>query len=104
MMTDDTNDWKKCACERFNDTDGNGRCNNTVKSPNGGNMWCNGWENEPDTTVNANPYIGTETVTVINADKDNPIKMIWPMTLQFKHLDVTVDGELIIDDGIDLYN
>ena len=104
MMTDATNDWKKCECETFNDTDGNGRCNNTVKSPNGGNMWCNGWENEPDTTVNANPYIGTETVTVINADKDNPIKMIWPLTLQFKHLDVTVDGELIIDDGIDIYN
>ena len=67
-------------------------------------MWCNGWEEQPDTTVNANPYIGTKTVTVINSDTDNPIKMLWPLTPQFKDLDVTVDGTLIIEDGIKLYD
>ena len=104
------NDWKKCDCavvtegaKSFNDTDGNGRCNNTVKSPNGGNMWCNGWEEQPNTAVNANPYIGTKTVTVINSDTENPLKMLWPLTPQFKDLDVTVDGTLIIEDGMEIY-
>ena len=98
------NDRKKCECETFNDTDGDGRCNNSVTSPNGGTMWCSGWEEEPDNTVNANPYIGTKTVTVINSDPENPLKVVWPLTPQFKDLDVTVDGELIIEDGEEIAN
>ena len=114
------NDWVKCTCATrdesefysskyvvryFNDTDGDGRCNNVVKSRNGGSVWCWGFENEPDKAVNANPYIGTKTVTVINSpDTKNPLNIVWPFTKQFKDLDVTVDGKLIIEDGIELNN
>ena len=93
------NDLKKCNCATFKDTDGDGQCNNTVPSPNGGTMRCAGFKEEPDYTKNINPYIGTKVVTVINEDTSNPIKIIWPLTPQFKDMDVTVDGVLIIEDG-----
>ena len=116
-MSSRPNDWKKCDCEEvskaaypndptkwktFNDTDGNGQCNNTVKSPNGGSMWCNGWPTEPDNSVNINPYISTKTVTVINKDPSKPLLVVWPLTPQFHDLDVTVDGVLIIEDGVEI--
>ena len=98
------NDWKQCKCSKFNDTDGNGQCNNTVKSPNGGSMWCNGWKDEPDNSVNINPYIGTKVITLINGDTKNPVNIIWPTTPQFKDMNVTVDGVLIIENGKKLNN
>ena len=109
------NDWTKCTCatrpdsdfkstvrKYFYDKDGDGQCDNSVKSPNGGSIWCNGWENEPDTSKNLNPYIGTKTVTVVNGDTTKPLKVIWPLTKQFKDLDVTVDGVLIIKNGYEI--
>ncbi len=101
-MSSYPNDWKQCTCAKFNDTDGDGRCNNSVKSPNGGTMWCSGWEKEPDNSVNANPYIGTKNVTVINKDPNNPLQVVWPLTPQFEDMDVTVDGKLIIENGVKL--
>jgi hypothetical protein len=62
-------------------------------------MWCNGWKDEPDNFVNINPYIGTKNITVINGDPKKPFLVYWPLTPQFKDMDVTVDGVLIIDDG-----
>ncbi len=49
---------------------------------------------------NINPTEGTKTVTLINKDPKNPIDIIWPISKQFKDLDVTVDGVLIIEDGV----
>ena len=111
------NDWVQCTCatrpesefysskyvvRHFNDTDGDGRCNNVVKSRNGGSVWCWGFEEAPSKTVNANPYIGTKNVTVINEDPKKPLMVNWPLTPQFKHLTVTVDGVVIIEDGVEV--
>ena len=112
------NDWVKCTCATrpesefysskyvvryFRDTDGDGRCNNVIKSRNGGSVWCWGFEEEPNKATNANPYIGTKTVTVINDPSvKTPLQIVWPLTPQFKHLDVTVDGVLIIEDGTEI--
>ena len=119
VMTKNPNDWVICTCETrpesefysskyvvryFNDTDGDGRCNNVIKSRNGGTVWCWGFKEDPVKTVNANPYIGTKTVTIINEDPKKPLKVKWPFTPQFKDLDVTVDGELIIENGTELAN
>ena len=108
------NDWVQCTCEtrpesefynanyvvrHFNDTDGDNRCNNVIKSNNGGSVWCWGFKEAPNKSVNANPYIGTKTVTIINEDPTKPLKVNYPFTPQFKYLDVTVDGVLIIEDG-----
>ena len=111
-ITSNPNDWVKCPCatrpdsdfkgtvrKYFYDKDGDGQCDNSVKSPNGGTISCNGWKDEPDNTKNINPYIGTQNVTVVNGDINNPVKIIWPLTPQFKDLDVTVDGVLIIENG-----
>ena len=117
-LTTNPNDWVKCSCatrdddefynsdkypqnikKYFNDTDGDGRCNNVIYSRNGGSVWCWGFEKEPDITVNANPYIGTKKVIVINEDPKNPLKINYPFTPQFKHLDVVEDGVVIIEDG-----
>jgi hypothetical protein len=112
------NDWKKCTCETrpdsefynsknnlsnikryFNDTDGDGRCNNNVVGQSGQSVWCWGFKEQPDLTTNACPYIGTKNVVVINSDPNNPIRINWPLTPQFKDMDVTVDGVLIIENG-----
>ena len=111
-ITSNPNDWKQCSCatrpdsdfkgtvrKHFYDNDGDGQCDNSVKSPNGGTISCNGWKDEPDNTVNLNPYIGTQNIVVVNGDTTNPVKIIWPLTPQFKELDVTVDGVLIIENG-----
>ena len=117
-MSKNPNDWVQCTCatredkefykseqypgnikKYFNDTDGDGRCNNVIYSRNGGSVWCWGFEEKPDYTVNANPYIGTKTVTVINEDPTKPLIIEWPFTPQFKDLDVTVDGVVIIQNG-----
>ena len=49
--------------------------------------------------VNANPYIGTKSVTLINDDISNPLEVVWPTTPQFKDLNVTVDGYIVIKNG-----
>ena len=109
-------DWVKCTCSQraesefynsnhtngFNDTDGDGRCNNPIIGVSDQSVWCWGFEEEPDRSINANPYIGTKTVTVVNGDPKKPLQIKWPLTKQFKHLDVTVDGVLIIEDGVEL--
>ena len=114
IMSSKRNDWVKCTCATrpdsdfvnpeaakrgFNDTDGDGRCNNLIIGPSQQSVWCWGFEKTPDKTVNANPYIGTKSVTVVNKDPNNPLTVVWPLTPQFKDMDVTVDGELIIEDG-----
>ena len=112
IMSSNKNDWVKCTCQtraddefkgtpvkQFNDTDGDGRCNNTIVGPSNQSVWCWGFENEPNTKTNANPYIGTKSVTVINENKDNPLEIVWPITPQFKELDVTVDGKIVVKDG-----
>ena len=48
---------------------------------------------------NINPMEGTKTVTLINKDINNPLPIVWPTAKQFKDIDVTVDGVLIIKDG-----
>ena len=50
-------------------------------------------------SININPTEGTKTVTLINKDPRKPITMIWPTSKQFKDLDVTVDGVLVIENG-----
>ena len=103
VISSKTNDWRQCTCAKgFNDTDGDGRCNNTVKGQSDQNVWCWGFKDKPDTTVNANPYIGTKTVTVVNSNPDKPLKVVWPLTPQFKDMDVTIDGVLVIEDGVEL--
>ena len=102
-LTTNPNDWVKCSCTRFNDTDGDGRCNNTVTGSSGQRVWCWGFEETPDNTVNANPYIGTKKVIVINGDTSKPLNIIWPTTPQFKDMDVIVDGVLIIEGGQEVY-
>ena len=99
LISSKKNDWKKCSCGAFNDTDGDGRCNNTVKGPSGQSVWCWGFEEQPNTLVNANPYIGTKSVTVVNGDTENPLEIVWPTTPQFKDLNVTVDGDVVIKNG-----
>ena len=115
-MSNYINDWVKCTCSQraesefynsnhtngFNDTDGDGRCNNPIIGVSDQSVWCWGFEEEPDRSINANPYIGTKTVTVVNGDPKKPLQIKWPLTKQFKHLDVTVDGVLIIEDGVEL--
>ena len=117
-MTNNPNDWKQCTCatredkefynyeispqnikKYFNDTDGDGRCNNVIKGQSDQSVWCWGFKEAPDKSVNANPYIGTKTVTVVNGDPTKPLKIVWPLTPQFKDMDVTVDGEVIIENG-----
>ena len=99
LISSTKNDWEKCSCASFNDTDGDGRCNNYVKGPSGQNVWCWGFEETPNTLVNANPYIGTKNVTVVNGDSENPLEVVWPTTPQFKDLSVTVDGRVVIKNG-----
>ncbi len=143
-ITSKPNDWVECACSTrqdkdfynsqnnpgnikkyFNDTDGDGRCNNNIYGQNGSSVWCwghrkcicdtftdadknffcdqcKGFEESVPKTVNANPYIGTKTVTVINGDPEKPLQIEWPLTPQFKDLYVTVDGKVIIIDGTEV--
>ena len=131
------NDYKECTCATrpdnefynaasikryFNDTDGDGKCNNSIKSPNGSKIKCGGFtkcscasftdtnndyfcddckgfEEKLPSNVNLNPFIGTKTVVVKNENPNTPIQIIYPLTEQFDDMDVTVDGKLIIEDG-----
>ena len=100
------NDYIKCDCEAvykkaypddptkwktFNDTDGDGRCNNDLNPLDSYSVWCWGFENTPDKTINANPYIPTQEVTVTNCGN---LEFIVPPTPQFKDTVVYIDGVL----------
>ena len=101
-----TNDYIKCNCEEvykeaypddpskwktFNDKDGDGRCNNDLNPLDSYSRWCWGFENNPDKTINANPYIPTEEVYVTNCGS---LEVIVPNTPQFKDTVFYVDGVL----------
>lgn len=102
------NDYTKCNCSEvyadcgitnddgtpvgFNDTDGDGRCNNKRDPLNSTyNVWCWGFEEEPDKTANANPYVPTEEVYVTNC---GDLTIILPDTPQFKDTKLYIDGVL----------
>ena len=91
------NDRKQCKCATFNDTDGDGRCNNNADTTsNEGNVvWCWGYETSPDVTANANPYQPTKNITVLNCEG---LELRIPPTPQFAQTVVTIDGgETTID-------
>ena len=97
------NDLRQCKCSEtnpprygephFNDTDGDGRCNNTIVSEeNGGNTtWCWGTEKAPDNTKNINPYHPTEEVYINNCPG---LQFHLPPTPQFANTKIYVDGVL----------
>ena len=86
------NDRKKCNCEVFNDTDGDGRCNNTINSTInvGSRVWCWGYKDEPDKTANANPYIAPKTIDIRNC---GDLDVIIPPTPQFAKTKITINGK-----------
>ncbi len=90
------NDWKKCNCHEvydgeksFNDTDGDGRCNNDLDPNDSYSVWCWGFENNPDKTVNANPYVATKDVYVTNC---GDLQIVLPDTPQFEKTQLYIDG------------
>ncbi len=103
------NDYKKCNCSEvyanlgltnndgspvgFNDTDGDGRCNNKADPTDKTyDVWCWGFENEPDKLVNANPYVPTEEIYVTNCGN---LQIIVPDTPQFEDTKLYVEGKLV---------
>ncbi len=97
-MTAFPNDWIKCNCHEvyngtksFNDTDGDGRCNNDLDPNDSYSVCCWGFEDAPDKSVNANPYVPTEELYITNC---GTLNVIIPPTPQFKNIKVYIDGEL----------
>ncbi len=97
-MSSYPNDWKKCNCaeiyngaKSFNDTDGDGRCNNDGNPNDSYSVWCWGFEGDPTTATNANPYMPTEEIYITNCGN---LEIIIPNTPQFEDTKVYVDGEL----------
>jgi hypothetical protein len=97
-MSSTPNDWKKCNCHEvyngtksFNDTDGDGRCNNDADPNDGYSVWCWGFENEPNKFQNANPYMPTEEIYITNCGN---LRFIIPETPQFDDTKVYIDGVL----------
>ena len=97
-MTTYPNDYKTCNCaevyggtKSFNDTDGDGRCNNDLNPNDSYTVWCWGFEGTPDKTVNANPYMPTEEVYLTDCGE---LEFIIPDTPQFSGTELYIDGEL----------
>ncbi len=97
-MSSTPNDWKKCNCETvyngtktFNDTDGDGRCENDVNPDDVYDVWCWGFETDPDKSTNANPYITTEEIRINDCGS---LEIVVPETPQFEKTKVYIDGEL----------
>jgi hypothetical protein len=95
-MSSYKNDYKKCNCATvyagkadFNDTDGDGRCNNDLNPNDSHDTWCWGFKETPDRTVNANPYVATEEIYVTNC---GTLKIILPSTPQFDDTEFYIDG------------
>ena len=100
------NDYIKCNCEEvykkaypndesrwktFNDTDGDGRCNNDLDPTDSYSRWCWGFEGDPDKSENANPYMPTEKIYLTNC---GDLEFIVPNTPQFDDAELYIDGEL----------
>ena len=97
-MTSVPNDYKKCNCESvyngkktFNDTDGDGRCDNDLNPKDNYSLACWGFKDTPATNTNTNPYVTTKEIYVTNC-KD--LQVILPPTPQFKNTELYVDGVL----------
>ena len=92
------NDWRKCECETFNDTDGDGRCNNWIVSRinHGNRVWCWGFKDEPNKAKNANPYIPPKLIEIKNC---GDLKVVVPPTPQFKNTKVILDGKEVTVDA-----
>ena len=97
-MTKYPNDYKTCNCaevydgtKSFNDTDGDGRCNNDLNPNDSYTVWCWGFEGVPDKAFNANPYMPTEEVYLTDCGN---LKFIIPDTPQFEDTELYIDGEL----------
>ena len=97
-MTSLPNDWKKCNCEEvyggtksFNDTDGDGRCNNDLDPNDSYSVWCWGFEEKPDNSKNTNPYIPTEEIYITGC---GDLQFVLPSTPQFEDTKLYIDGEL----------
>ncbi len=95
-ITSYPNDYKKCNCnvvyngeKSFNDTDGDGRCNNDLNPNDSYSVWCWGFEQTPDIFANANPYVPTEEIYITNCGN---LEIIIPKTPQFKDVKVYIDG------------
>ena len=99
-MTNYPNDWRKCECETFNDTDGDGRCNNWIVSRinHGNRVWCWGFKDEPNKAKNVNPYVPTKIVEIKDC---GDLKVVVPPTPQFKNTKVFIDGKeaTVAEDG-----
>ncbi len=98
------NDYSLCECEKvyknaypddpskwktFNDTDGDGRCNNDLNPLDTYTVWCWGFKETPDRYINANPYIPTEEVYLTNCGN---LQFVIPATEQFKDTKLYIDG------------
>ena len=95
-MSSYPNDYSLCKCHEvyngtktFNDTDGDGRCNNDANPNDSYSVWCWGFETAPDKTDNINPYAPTKEVYVTNCGN---LKIILPDTPQFKDTKLYIDG------------
>ena len=92
------NDRRKCNCaevyggtKSFNDTDGDGYCNNDRNPSDSSGLWCWGTENDIDNTTNLNPYVPTKEVYVNNC---GDLVLIIPQTPQFEDTKLYIDGKL----------
>ena len=90
------NDHKKCNCEyvydgkkSFNDTDGDGRCNNDLNPDDTYTVWCWGFKDTPNKNTNANPYVPTEKVYLTNC---GDLKFVIPDTPQFDDTELYING------------
>ena len=91
-MSAHPNDWRRCECENFNDTDGDGRCNNWIVSRvnHGNRVWCWGFKDEPNKAKNVNPYVPPKYIEIKNV---GDLKVVIPPTPQFRNTKITIDGK-----------
>jgi hypothetical protein len=95
-MSKNPNDYSLCKCHEvydgtksFNDTDGDGRCNNDANPNDSYTVWCWGFETAPNKEINVNPYAPPEEIYVTNC---GDLKIILPDTPQFKDTEFYIDG------------
>ena len=105
-MSSFPNDYSLCKCQEvyknaypndqskwkaFNDTDGDGRCNNDLNPTDSYTVWCWGFETEPDKSTNVNPYAATKAIYVTNCED---LHIILPDTPQFDDTELYINGVL----------
>ena len=95
-MSKNPNDYSLCKCHEvydgtksFNDTDGDGRCNNDANPNDSYTVWCWGFETAPNKETNINPYAPPKEIYVTNC---GDLKIILPDTPQFKDTEFYIDG------------